>query len=98
MMLCGHRTAPIRRRTGLEAGTHVQMHWFRSNLRLGSRMALLALAGQAVLAFGHVQPSTPAPAPPPSAPVIGSGEALLNGDAPSHNPDGPRDADCPICA
>jgi hypothetical protein len=30
------------------------MHWFRSRLRLGSCIALLALALQLVLAFGHV--------------------------------------------
>jgi hypothetical protein len=30
------------------------MHWFRSRLRLGSCIALFALALQLVLAFGHV--------------------------------------------
>jgi hypothetical protein len=30
------------------------MHWFRSHLRLGSRIALFALAVQLVLTFGHV--------------------------------------------
>jgi hypothetical protein len=29
------------------------MKWFRSNIRLGSRLALLALAVQFLLAFGH---------------------------------------------
>jgi hypothetical protein len=30
------------------------MHWFRSRLRLGSYIALLALAFQLVISFGHV--------------------------------------------
>ena len=29
------------------------MKWFRSNIRLGSRLALLALAIQFLLSFGH---------------------------------------------
>lgn len=32
---------------------HVAMKWFRSNLKHGSRLALLALAIQFVLSFGH---------------------------------------------
>lgn len=37
--------------TPLEA--HADMKWFRSNARLGSRLALFALAIQLVLSFGH---------------------------------------------
>src|SRR3954451_15548278 len=79
-------------------GTHVKMHWFRSNLRLGSRLALLALAVQVILSFGHVHLFNPAPASPSSATAIASGAVLPRGDAPNHNPAGLPDADCPICA
>jgi hypothetical protein len=34
------------------------MKWFRSNIRLGSRLALLALAIQFLLAFGHFHGSS----------------------------------------
>jgi hypothetical protein len=39
------------------------MKWFRSNVRLGSRLALCALAIQLVLAFGHFHDSYAQPAP-----------------------------------
>jgi hypothetical protein len=32
---------------------HIGMKWFRSNIKQGSRLALLALTVQFVLAFGH---------------------------------------------
>jgi hypothetical protein len=38
------------------------MRWFRSNVRLGSRLALCALAIQFVLAFGHFHDSYAQPA------------------------------------
>ena len=31
----------------------VRMNWFRSNIKRGSRLALMALAIQSVLSFGH---------------------------------------------
>jgi hypothetical protein len=34
------------------------MKWFRSNLRLGSRLALCALAVQFLLSFGHFHPDS----------------------------------------
>jgi hypothetical protein len=34
-------------------GAHFGMKWFRSNIRYGSRLALLALVVQFVLSFGH---------------------------------------------
>jgi hypothetical protein len=73
------------------------MRWFRSRLHLGSRLALFALAVQLALSFGHVHlhnlvPDTTKPA------TLDSGTALLSERAPSHNPDGSFDADCPICA
>ena len=98
MMLCGHRTAPIRLVPAQRRGTHLKMYWFRSNCRVGSRVALLALAVQVIVSFGHVHLSNRAPVSTPSATAIGSGAVLLSEYAPSHNPDGPTDADCPICA
>jgi hypothetical protein len=73
------------------------MHWFRSKLQLGSRLALFALAVQLALSFGHVHLHNLVPVTPKSA-TIGSGTALLSQSAPSHNPNGSLDADCPICA
>jgi hypothetical protein len=61
-------------------------------------LALFALAAQVILSFGHVHLLKLAPAAPPSAMVIASGAVLPGGDAPSHNPAGSPDADCPICA
>jgi hypothetical protein len=74
------------------------MDWFRSNLRLGSRLALLALAVQVILSFGHVHLSNTSPASAPSATAIAAGAVLPSGGAPSHHPDGSPDADCQICA
>jgi hypothetical protein len=74
------------------------MHWFRSNLRLGSRLALLALAVQMVLAFGHVHFYDLARASTTTAMATGSGASLLNGSPAGHHPGGSPDADCPICA
>jgi hypothetical protein len=39
------------------------MKWFRSNLRLGSRLALFALAIQCLLSFGHFHGGTAAATP-----------------------------------
>jgi hypothetical protein len=72
------------------------MHWFRSKLQLGSRLALVALAVQLALSFGHVHLHNLVPASPTSA-TMGPGTVLLS-EAPSHNPDGSLDTDCPICA
>ena len=38
------------------------MKWFRSNIKHGSRLALLALAIQFALSFGHFHPAQAAPA------------------------------------
>lgn len=43
------------------------MKWFRSNIRHGSRLALLALAIQFVLAFGHFHGVAAEAAPAPQA-------------------------------
>lgn len=42
---------------------HADMKWFRSNIRLGSRLALLALAIQFLLSFGHFHGGSASAAP-----------------------------------
>src|SRR5258708_6770777 len=74
------------------------MRWFRSNLRLGSGLALFALAVQMYLSFGHVHLDRHASPSTQLAMTIGSGAAYLSERAPSHDPDGSVDADCAICA
>ena len=75
------------------------MRWFRSNIRAGSRLALLALAIQITVAFGHVHLYGFGPASAKAgAPVeIFAAEAPGPRD-PLPNPGGPADRDCPICA
>ena len=72
------------------------MNWFRSNIQHGSRLALLALALQFVLSFGHFHAVALA------APAIQSGlsHVLTTGDGPAQQPDTdqqPGDP-CAICA
>jgi hypothetical protein len=72
------------------------MCWFRSNIRLGARFALFALALQVVLSFGHVHIygiASQSATPVLSAYVSQDGAGLPN-------PSDPRSADfdCPICA
>jgi hypothetical protein len=74
------------------------MRWFRSKLHLGSRLALVALALQMILSFGHVHGGDLAPASTKSAMLTGSGAHLLSARAPSHDPDVSLETDCPICA
>ena len=79
----------------------VAMYWFRSHIRFGARLALLALAVQIVLSFGHIHfyslglaSANAAPAataqdggaPPPGKP------------GPINKSDGSAGADCAICA
>jgi len=72
------------------------MRWFRSNLHLGSRFALLALAVQVILSFGHVHLGNLASAS--TVTTIESSTALPSVGIPSHTPHGSPDTDCPICA
>lgn len=67
------------------------MRWFRSNIRFGSRLALLALAVQLVLTFGHVHGLAAAAANPGIA-------SLSNASDPMQKSSGSADFDCPICA
>ena len=73
------------------------MHWFRSRLRHGSLLALLALAINFALSFGHVHA--------PNGKVSEGDLSLLLAVAPSHHGgqtqghdhDGHPDDLCPIC-
>ena len=68
------------------------MKWFRSNIRHGARLALLALSIQFVLSFGHFHAIAPAQA-------TTSFVAHVERDAPRSNPDSDQAADlCAICA
>lgn len=79
------------------------MNWFRSNIRHGARLALLALAIQSVLSFGHFHAIAAARTPQAS---IGTAAASLvahvesaSRDEPRSNPDSDQATDlCAICA
>jgi hypothetical protein len=67
------------------------MRWFRTNGQFGARLALIALALQLLLTFGHVHA--------PAALGFTVQTSQSNGTAPqgpSHN--GLADSDCPTCA
>ena len=74
------------------------MKWFRSNIKQGSRLALLALAIQFVLSFGHFHGVAHA------APAIQSGVVVTNHASPQQAPASDHDSDrhandgCAICA
>jgi hypothetical protein len=87
------------------------MNWFRKHLKLGSRLALLALFLQFALSFGHFHAvavqAAPAPQTSPTKAAPVGREAVLTRDTtaetvrkqqPSkHDRDHPADA-CAICA
>ena len=84
------------------------MKWFRSNIRLGSRLALFALAIQCLLSFGHFHGSF-SQAGPVSVDAKQSGlrEAVSLSPAylsasdktrSDHEPAGQSTDDCVICA
>ena len=74
------------------------MKWFRSNVKQGSRLALLALAIQFALSFGHFHGVAHA------APAIQSAAASLTAPSPQPTPASDHDSDrhsndpCAICA
>ena len=73
------------------------MRWFRANRTFGSRLALLALAVQFVLAFGHIHhDDIYGPARPASliAAAVPGGGQPLPGDQPTKH----GDDYCAICA
>jgi hypothetical protein len=75
------------------------MGWFRSRSKLGAYLALLALAFQLAISFGHVHLDHIAPASVGATAVVGTQASNEGVTAPS-NPTGREDlADdlCPIC-
>jgi Protein of unknown function (DUF2946) len=76
------------------------MSWFRSRLKWGACLALLALAFQLAVSFGHVHLDHIAPASVDATAVANTQASDADGTAPS-KPAGREDvADdcCPICA
>jgi hypothetical protein len=82
------------------AGAPVGMKWFRSNIKHGSRLALLALALQFALSFGHFHAAARA------APAIQSSLSyvLTTAGEPTQQPASTPDSDqrpndpCAVCA
>jgi hypothetical protein len=73
------------------------MRWFRSNRHFGARLALIALALQFVLTFGHVHLALLAQAVADqelSSTATGAGGS----DKPDGTPNGLAELDCPVCA
>ena len=71
------------------------MKWFRSNIRHGTRLALLALSIQFVLSFGHFHAIASAHATTSLAAHVEN----VSRDGPRSNPDSDQAADlCAICA
>jgi hypothetical protein len=54
------------------------MKWFRANIKQGSRLALLALAIQFVLSFGHFHPIEAAQAAPELQAALSQASAFRN--------------------
>ena len=91
---------------------HVDMKWFRANIKQGSRLALLALAIQFVLSFGHVHASHARPelgqarhvmhaAATHALDVVWGADTAwgIRSKTPSdHHSDHGLADDCPICA
>ena len=70
------------------------MRWFRDNVRHGSWLALVAIAINLALSFGHVHVAGQVSDRGLIAAVLGASD---HGKAPAH-PDGPFGDDlCPIC-
>ena len=73
------------------------MKWFRSNIRTGARLALLALLVQFALSFGHIHGFAP-PAASATQSVLPADHAAQPQSAPGKH-DSDRTADiCAICA
>jgi hypothetical protein len=71
------------------------MRWFRPQMHFGSRLALVALALQFALTFGHVHSLVPI-----SVDTALSSAAAASDGPSSRDPvrNGLADFDCPICA
>nr|WP_249134911.1 DUF2946 family protein [Bradyrhizobium sp. AUGA SZCCT0222] len=87
----------------------IVVKWFRNNVKHGSRLALLALAIQFALSFGHYHPVAAAPAIASSLTQVdldhaqipavpeAAGQAAQTQPPSSHDTDHPAEA-CAICA
>jgi hypothetical protein len=85
------------------------VNWFRKHLKHGSRLALLALAIQFVLSFGHFHGAIARAAPAIQAGSTGADVAIIVGPAapqahteaaqqPSNHDSDRHASDCAICA
>jgi hypothetical protein len=75
------------------------MRWFRSNIRLASRLALFALAVQISLCFSHIDVCDLGLASAKAASLAGGSDAAAPGKrAPIPKSDRSADGGCPICA
>jgi hypothetical protein len=81
------------------------MKWFRSNIRHGSRVALLALAVQFVISFGHFHGIAAQAAPVFKSDAAESAvssdtatEAARQASPANNDPDQQRSDNCAICA
>jgi hypothetical protein len=76
------------------------MHWFRANIRLGARLALVALALQIVLSFGHAHLYVSALRLASAKAVTAQESSAAEPAKPARIPrsDRPIGADCAICA
>jgi len=71
------------------------MRWFRSNRYFAARLALIAVALQIVLTFGHVHLALLTAADQ----EMSQAAAETGGSDPSNrNPSGRAELDCPVCA
>jgi hypothetical protein len=70
------------------------MRWFRDNIRHGSWLALVAIAINLALSFGHVHVAGQVSDRGVIAAVLG---ATDHGKAPGHSDDPQADYLCPIC-
>jgi hypothetical protein len=69
------------------------MRWFRRNRRLGSRIALVAIAVQLALSFAHLHLDGIG-----LTPTAALAAAVVDAQLPSDKPDGLPARDCPTCA
>jgi hypothetical protein len=76
------------------------MRWFRSNVRSGARVAIVSLAIQLIVTFGHVHLYGLGFSPAKSAPIVSidRSNAAMPGSTDPFRKGGSADYDCPICA
>jgi hypothetical protein len=77
------------------------MRWFRSHIRLGSRLALFALAIQFLLTFSHIDTCDLFPSGIATAASVvadAAGAPATDDGSPIRKSDRTADQSCPICA